>query len=62
MSNRERVIEAIRQLPEHMPVEEMLREVEFVLGIRRAMEQADAGELVSAQEAKNMLREWARPS
>ena len=62
MSNRDRVIEAVRQLPEHMPVEQMLRDVEFVLGIRRAMEQADAGEVVSAQEAKNMLREWARPS
>ena len=62
MSNRDRVIEAVRQLPEHMPVEQMLRELEFVLGIRRALEQADAGELVSAQEAKNMLREWARPS
>lgn len=62
MSNREKVIEAISQLPEDLRVEEMLREVEFVLGVRRAIEEADRGEVVAANEAKRLLREWANES
>ena len=62
MSNRERVIDAVRHLPEDMPVDEMLREVEFVLGVRRAIEQADRGETVSADDAKRLLREWVHQS
>ena len=62
MSNREKVIEAVSQLPEDLPVEEMLREVEFVLGVRRAIEEADKGEVVAASEAKRLLREWANES
>jgi hypothetical protein len=62
MSNREKVIEAVRQLPEDLPVEEMLREVELVLGVRRAIEEADKGEVVSAAEAKRLLREWVSQS
>ncbi|MCF7765509.1 MAG: hypothetical protein K9N62_17710 [Verrucomicrobia bacterium] len=62
MSNREKVIEAVSQLPEDLPVEEMLREVEFVLGVRGAIEEADRGEVVAANEARRLLREWANES
>ncbi len=62
MSNREKLIEAARQLPEEMPLEKMLRELEFVLGVRTAMEQADRGEVVSPSEAKQLIRQWVCPS
>jgi len=42
-----------------MPAGQILREVELILGVQRVIEKADRGEVVSADQARRLLREWA---
>lgn len=59
MSNRERVIELVRRLPEDTPFEQIAREVELLAGLKRAREQAQRGEGVSVAEARKQIEQWA---
>lgn len=60
MSNRELAMEAISTLPEDAPLEEMARQLEFLAGIKKAEEQAQRREGIPAEDARRLVREWAR--
>jgi predicted transcriptional regulator len=62
MSNRDLVIDLINKLPEDTPLAEIAREIEFVAGIREALEQADRGEGTPAAEVQRLVEVWATPS
>ena len=58
MSNKEIVIETIRQLPEHMTIEEIAEEIALLAGIRRGLQDIEAGRTVPHDEVKKRLQTW----
>jgi predicted transcriptional regulator len=58
MSNKEIVIETIRQLPEHLTIEEIADEIALLAGIRRGLDDIKAGRTVTHDEVKKRLQTW----
>jgi predicted transcriptional regulator len=58
MSDKEVVIEAIRQLPEQASFEEIAEEVAILAGIQKGEEDADAGRTIPHDEVKKRLQTW----
>jgi predicted transcriptional regulator len=58
MSNRELVIDFVNKLPEDTPLEEIVRQIEFVAGVKEGLAQSERGEGISAEEVRRLLREW----
>jgi hypothetical protein len=62
MSNRELVIDLVKKLPEDTPLEEIVRQIEFVAGVNEALDQAKRGEGIPAEEARRLIKEWISES
>ncbi len=54
-SIKQRVLEAVESLPADATVEDAMERLYFLAKIQRGLEQADAGETVSHEEAKKRL-------
>ena len=52
---KERVLDAVRDLPEDTTVEEAMERLYFLAKIEEGLRQADAGETVSHQEARQRI-------
>jgi predicted transcriptional regulator len=57
MSNRELVIDLVTRLPEDTPLEEIMREIEFIAGVREGLAQAERGEGITIEEARKLLHQ-----
>jgi hypothetical protein len=53
------VIELVSKLPEDTPLAEIAREIELLAGLQTAREQARRNEGVPAQDARQLVAEWA---
>ncbi len=62
MSNRELVIEAMKKLPDDAASDEIMRQVQFVLGMNEALEQSDREEGISIEEVHELLEKWTSES
>ncbi len=62
MSNRELVIDLVKKLPEDTSLEDIVREIEFIAGVREAIAQSDREDGVSVDEARRLLKEWTAKS
>ena len=58
MSNKEIVIEAIRQLPEVVSLEEIAEEIAILAAIEKGTRDADAGRTVPHDEVRKRLTSW----
>jgi predicted transcriptional regulator len=58
MSNKEIVIEAIRQLPEQVSFEEIAEEIAVLAAIQKGERDADAGRTIPHDDVKKRLRSW----
>ncbi len=58
MSNKELVIEMLRQLPEEVTLEEIREEIAILAAIRRGEEAAAAGRVVPHSEVKTRSATW----
>lgn len=54
-SIKQRVLEAVESLPSDATIEDAMERLYFLAKIQRGLEQADAGETVSHEEAKKQL-------
>lgn len=54
-SVKERVIEAVRELPDDATVEEAMERLYVLAKIQKGLEQAEAGQTVSHEEAKRRI-------
>ena len=54
-SVKERVIDAVRDLPEDATVEDAMERLYFLAKIEEGLRQADAGETVSHEEARRRI-------
>ena len=52
---KERVLDAVRDLPEDTTVEEAMERLYFLAKIEEGLRQADAGQTVSHEEAKQRI-------
>ena len=62
MSNRELVIEIANKLPADTPVDDILREIAFVAGVKEGIAASDRGDFVSVEEARRLIKEWTSES
>jgi predicted transcriptional regulator len=58
MSDKETVIEAVRELPEHVTFSEILDHLAMVEAIRRGKQDADAGKLLPHEDVKKRVASW----
>jgi predicted transcriptional regulator len=55
MSNKELVIEAVRELPEEASFEEILEQIAILADIHRGEAAADAGQVIAHDEVKKRI-------
>jgi hypothetical protein len=58
MSDKELVINLIRELPESASLADIAKDVEFLAAIREAEEEADCGQVVSHEDLKRESATW----
>ena len=58
MSNKEMVIDAVRQLPEEATLEDILEQIKILAALQRSAEAADAGHVISHEEVKKKVASW----
>ena len=62
MSNREMVMELVSKLPEDAPLDEIARQLELLIGIQAARDQARRNEGTPAEDAHQLVDAWAAQS
>ncbi len=62
MSNRELVIDLVNKLPADTPLEEIVRKIEFVAGVKQGLAEAKRREGISAEEVRELIKEWTSKS
>ncbi len=58
MTQKQLVLEAIRELPDDAPMTEIVERVEFLAAIQKGLDQLDRGEGISHEEVKRQLASW----
>ncbi len=58
MSNKELIIEAVKDLPESASFEEILEHLAIVAAICQGQEDAKAGRVISHDEMKKQVASW----
>jgi predicted transcriptional regulator len=58
MSNKEAVIEALRDLPEEVSFEAIIEHLTTLAAIRRGEEDADAGRVIPHDEVQKRIASW----
>ena len=58
MTQKEMVLEAIRELPDDASVREIADRLEFLAAIQGGLDQLDRGEGVPHEEVKRQLASW----
>ena len=58
MSNKEAVIETVRELPDDVSLEDILERIAILAAIRRGEEAADAGRVIPHEEVKKRVTSW----
>lgn len=54
-SIKQRVLEAVRELPEDATVEDVMERLYFLAKVERGLREADAGQTIPHEEAKRRL-------
>jgi len=52
---KDRVLDAVRDLPDYATVEDAMERLYFLAKVEEGLRQADAGETVSAEEARRRI-------
>jgi predicted transcriptional regulator len=58
MSNKEMVIDAVRELPEEATLEDILEQIKILSALQRSAEAADAGQVIPQEEVKKKVASW----
>ena len=60
MSVKERVLKAVQELPKDASFEDAMERLYLLYKIERGIEQAERGEKVSQEEAKERMSKWLK--
>ena len=58
MTQKQLVIQAINNLPDDVPLAEIVERVEFLAAIQKGLDQLDRGEGIPHDEVKRQLASW----
>jgi predicted transcriptional regulator len=58
MSDKQLVLESIQRLPEDASLAAITERLEFLVGVRKGLNQIERGETVSHEEVKRQLATW----
>jgi predicted transcriptional regulator len=57
-TTKEKVLDVLRRLPPDATIEDAMERLYFLGKVERGLKQADAGEVVSHEEARRYVNEW----
>ena len=60
MTIKEKVLQAVENLPDDAAIEEAMERLLFMAKIERGLEQADAGQTISHDEMKERAAKWLK--
>ncbi len=60
MQAKQRMLKAIEELPDNANIEDALERLYLLYKIDRGIKQADAGDLISQEEARQRMEKWLR--
>jgi predicted transcriptional regulator len=60
MTTKEKIIQAVEELPANATIEDAMERLLFLAKIERGLKQADAGETISHMEVKERMAEWLK--
>ena len=58
MTTKERILKALADLPDDAGVEDAMERLYLLAKVERGIAQADAGELITQEEARERLAKW----
>jgi len=58
MTVKEQALKAIETLPEDADFETVIREVEFVAGVRKGLDELDRGEGIPIEDVRKEIQGW----
>ena len=61
MSDKEAVIELLKRLPLEVSLREILREIEFIAGVKEGLAEIDQGQGMSVEAVEKMMAAWITP-
>jgi predicted transcriptional regulator len=60
MTAKEKVIEAVRALPDDASIEDAMARLLLLAKVEKGLQQADAGELIDHEDVKERMAKWLR--
>ena len=58
MTEKEIVLETIRELPDNCSIDEIAERIEFLAAVQKGLDQLDSGEGIPHEEMKKQLASW----
>ena len=58
--DKEKIIDSLRDLPERTTIEEAMERLYLLAKIEKGIKQADEGQCISHEEAKEKMKKWLR--
>jgi predicted transcriptional regulator len=58
VSQKEIVLDVIKELPDEVSLEQIAEKIEFLAAIKKGMDQLDRGEGIPHEEVKRQLATW----
>lgn len=58
MGSKQEIVKAVQDLPEEATIEEAIQKLYLLSKIQRGLAQADAGQTVSQEEARQRMAGW----
>ncbi len=60
MTGKEEIFELMKQIPDNLTVDEALKQLQLLYDVQKGLEEAERGETVSHEEAKQIIEKWLR--
>ena len=60
MTNKEKLIQTMQSLPDDATIEDAMERLYVLAKIERGIQQADAGQTISHEQAQERMKKWLR--
>ncbi len=60
MTAKDEILELMKQIPDGLTVDEALERLQLLYDVQKGLEEAELGETVSHEEAKQIIDTWLR--
>lgn len=61
MSDKEAVLKLVNRLPDTVSLQEILKEIEFIVAIKEGLNEIDRGQGISVESVEQMMAAWTTP-